>query len=858
MLEGNKIENLDNVIKERHIDWGVTSTEVNAGDIPILDVGELITATDVDAALTEFITELNQFNDQLKNLTQVEIQQLETIGDVTLSYAQWGYLGELDQSLLTTGTPSFNTITINNTPTGSTDAATKGYVDSLIQGLDPQESVKDFWDASSNLPVGPSTGDRYICSVAGNGWTLDYVYEYNGATWDEIIPNEGYSTWVEDEDILYAYNGSDWVKIGSTITHNNLASVLGSTEGYHFSSSDYSNRLLKTDSVTDLSDVTSVGSGIIITGTERTNLGTAVTHYGITSGNPHVVTAAELTLGNVDNIADTNQILLGTVTTGDVVAIDSIGKVSSKANGDIFFWNTSLSRLGIASDNDILTLASGIPSWTTPTWYADADAVAAVEAAGLTMDAGKDIALSTTSTLTLPDTITWDSDGITGNMVLDGNGVDDVFNIQNEGSGVHTKFNFYNANPGPSSYRNIFQAMQSRGTLAIPTAIKNGDKIFSILAAGYGATGYKIPAGIEFEAIEDFTDSAAGGEIVFYLTPIGSATRLQVCTFRNTGLDFSSGKTLSFVDGGSVNKIQTSSDAFSNVDDEFMTAAAIDDQIDAKAYTLETHASTHANGGGDAVDHDTLTNFTSNEHFIQGDITTLGTVTSGDIDTIANYIAQRGIDDTPVENETDESITSNWAFDHEASPSDINHLTDTQVSALHTIYTLESHNNTYHSETYVTGAGAVSAVATADDYLKNDGDTITGNLILSESTGIGLDSALSATSTWSGNFLTITHSVAAGSCVHIDTDGTPILADADASTGMPTIGISCGSNRILTHGTFRTSSTSWNEGAPLYVSTTGTITETAPDGTGDQVQRIGIVLSTNTLLINISLDVLTV
>jgi len=165
MLEGNKIENLNNVIKERHIDWGVTSTEVNAGDIPILDVGELITATDVDGALTEFITELNQFNDQLKNLTQVEIQQLETIGDVTISYTQWGYLGELDQSVISTGTPSFNTITINNTPANSTDAATKGYVDSLIQGLDPQESVKDFWDASSNLPVGPSTGDRYICSV---------------------------------------------------------------------------------------------------------------------------------------------------------------------------------------------------------------------------------------------------------------------------------------------------------------------------------------------------------------------------------------------------------------------------------------------------------------------------------------------------------------------------------------------------------------------------------------------------------------------------------------------------------------------------------------------------------------------
>jgi len=89
-------------------------------------------------------------------------------------------------------------------------------------------------------------------------------------------------------------------------------------------------------------------------------------------------------------------------------------------------------------------------------------------------------------------------------------------------------------------------------------------------------------------------------------------------------------------------------------------------------------------------------------YLLQGDWTTFnGKADSGD---------WRGIDDTPVENETIESITSNWAFEHEASPSDMRHLSDTQVSNLHSIYTLESHNNTYHSETYVTGLGAISAV----------------------------------------------------------------------------------------------------------------------------------------------------
>lgn len=117
-------------------------------------------------------------------------------------------------------------------PTISSDVANKGYVDSLLQGLDWQESVIDRVDFVTAEPDSPSLGDRYINTVTGTSQdtsqsvTEDYIYEWNNSDWTEIIPNEGYATWVEDEDVLYVYTDiggpSDWVKFGTTTTHQNL------------------------------------------------------------------------------------------------------------------------------------------------------------------------------------------------------------------------------------------------------------------------------------------------------------------------------------------------------------------------------------------------------------------------------------------------------------------------------------------------------------------------------------------------------------------------------------------------------------------------------------------------------------
>lgn len=61
---------------------------------------------------------------------------------------------------------------------------------------------------------------------------------------------------------------------------------------------------------------------------------------------------------------------LSTVTTGDVRAVDSLGKIASKASGDIFYWTTSLQRLAKGTDGMFLRLSGGVPIWTNTfsTW----------------------------------------------------------------------------------------------------------------------------------------------------------------------------------------------------------------------------------------------------------------------------------------------------------------------------------------------------------------------------------------------------------------------------------------------------------------------------------------------------------
>jgi hypothetical protein len=113
-------------------------------------------------------------------------------------------------------------------PVGASAAATKGYVDALFGGNDFQESVIDEVDFTVAEPGAPALGARYIntatglSSGTGQAVTATYIYEWNGTTWTETVPDEGTAVYVEDVNLIYIYNGGVWSDLSGFLDHGTI------------------------------------------------------------------------------------------------------------------------------------------------------------------------------------------------------------------------------------------------------------------------------------------------------------------------------------------------------------------------------------------------------------------------------------------------------------------------------------------------------------------------------------------------------------------------------------------------------------------------------------------------------------
>lgn len=166
-----------------------------------------------NGAVTAFISKLefdNHVND-LNNPHDTDLEEARSAGN-TLS-------GSIDMG--------GNQINNLGAPTSASDAATQQYVkdqvDQKLRGWDWQESVLDR-DLTAP-PGSPAVGDRYIVASGGTGlWSGldDQIVEWDGTVWQTAVPNEGYATRVEDEDILIIHDGTNWGAFGSAVDHGSL------------------------------------------------------------------------------------------------------------------------------------------------------------------------------------------------------------------------------------------------------------------------------------------------------------------------------------------------------------------------------------------------------------------------------------------------------------------------------------------------------------------------------------------------------------------------------------------------------------------------------------------------------------
>jgi hypothetical protein len=127
-----------------------------------------------------------------------------------------------------------NKITNIGAGTASTDAAQRQWVTDQItqkiRGMDWQDSVLN---RLTTPPASPVSGDRYLIIATATGAWLgkeNQIAQWNGASWDYDIPNEGFTTRCEADNLLYTFDGTSWGNLGGAVQH---ATLLGLTNDDH-------------------------------------------------------------------------------------------------------------------------------------------------------------------------------------------------------------------------------------------------------------------------------------------------------------------------------------------------------------------------------------------------------------------------------------------------------------------------------------------------------------------------------------------------------------------------------------------------------------------------------------------------
>ena len=145
---------------------------------------------------------------------------------------------DVGNAILKDGSRAFTGTVAGITPTDPSHLVTKSYVDAISADWDFLEPAISLWDASAGLPVGPTAGDRYVCSVAGNGWALNSVYEWSGSAWVQTIPHTGNAIVIGSgaSTAMYVFTGTTWKSVGSTTVAPADEIITGTGTGYTSSS----------------------------------------------------------------------------------------------------------------------------------------------------------------------------------------------------------------------------------------------------------------------------------------------------------------------------------------------------------------------------------------------------------------------------------------------------------------------------------------------------------------------------------------------------------------------------------------------------------------------------------------------
>ena len=259
----------------------------------------------------------------------------------------------LDQLAAPTASVSLNSQKITNllTPTLATDAATMGYVDSVAQGLDVKGSVVAATTANITLSAAQTIDG--IALVAGNRVLVknqstpaqNGIYLVAAGAWTRTTDADA---WGElPSSFLFVENGTVNANTGWVCT-STAGGTLGTTAVTFAQFSGAGTYV--------------AGAGLTLTGTTFDVVGTA----------NRITVAADSVDISTAYVGQATITTLGTVTTGtwNATAIAATrGGTGQTAYvvGDTLYASstTALSKLTIGATGAVLTVAGGIPSWST-------------------------------------------------------------------------------------------------------------------------------------------------------------------------------------------------------------------------------------------------------------------------------------------------------------------------------------------------------------------------------------------------------------------------------------------------------------------------------------------------------------
>jgi hypothetical protein len=290
--------------------------------------------------------------------------------------------------------------TITTTPTGDTDIANKGYVDSVAQGLDVKASC--VYSTTNNITLSglavQAGGDWVATLTAGDRILVknQTLSQFNGI----YVAASG--TWARSSDM------NTWAEVPSAFTFIESGTTLADT-GWVCTSNQGGTIDVTPITWSQFSGAGSylAGTGLTLTGNTFSITNTAVTAaaYGSASqvatftvnaqgqitlaANASIaIAASQITSGTIDSarLSGSYSGITGLGTLGDLTVTNTItGSVSGNAGtattatkatnlaagaaGSVPYQTAAdtTTFLAAGSNGQVLTLAAGLPSWATPT-----------------------------------------------------------------------------------------------------------------------------------------------------------------------------------------------------------------------------------------------------------------------------------------------------------------------------------------------------------------------------------------------------------------------------------------------------------------------------------------------------------